>query len=411
MLARHQPHRVRGGAAHAADADVHGDLRRSRRPHPASLRRTHPGAPAGPWDWSGTVPGETSATLWTKTLTYDELPRVVDPPTGWLQNANDPPWTTSFPAVLDPNRFPPYVAPRHMGFRPQRSAGMLATTDKMTWDDLLRKGQDTHMELADRILDDLEAAVAAHGDADAKRAMALLNAWDRTADSASRGAVLFVDWYGKAAKHGELPFAVQWSEAKPRSTPDGLADPRAAAAALSAAAKEVEKTSRPSRCRLGRCLSAAPRRHRPAEQRRRRHLRRLPRHRLQRRQRRPPRSRRRQQLRRRRRVQDAAARAQPGRLRQLVAARVEAPHRPARALLPQGAKAGLADTPRSGSQPGAPRDLSVVPGAPGFPTSSTRRETARTACRRCSRAGATSPVCTCWCRPSPDDPRPCRPAS
>lgn len=198
--------------------------------------------PPGPWDWSGTVPGETSATLWTKTLTYDELPRVVDPPTGWLQNANDPPWTTSFPAVLDPNRFPPYVAPRHMGFRPQRSAGMLATTDKMTWDDLLRKGQDTHMELADRILDDLEAAVAAHGDADAKRAMALLNAWDRTADGASRGAVLFVDWYGKAAKHGELPFAVQWSEAKPRSTPDGLADPRAAAAALSAAAKDVEKT-------------------------------------------------------------------------------------------------------------------------------------------------------------------------
>ena len=74
-----------------------------------------PVRPAGDYDWSGTVPGDTSATLWTKTHAYDELPRVVDPPTGWLQNANDPPWTTSFPSVLDPGRFPPLHGPARDG--------------------------------------------------------------------------------------------------------------------------------------------------------------------------------------------------------------------------------------------------------------------------------------------------------
>ena len=50
------------------------------------------------------IPGTSSATLWTSTHPYDDLPRVVDPPSGWLQNANDPPWTTTFPAAIDPKR-------------------------------------------------------------------------------------------------------------------------------------------------------------------------------------------------------------------------------------------------------------------------------------------------------------------
>ena len=42
--------------------------------------------------WSGVVPGDTSETLWTTYLTFDELPKSVDPPSGFNQNANEPPW-------------------------------------------------------------------------------------------------------------------------------------------------------------------------------------------------------------------------------------------------------------------------------------------------------------------------------
>jgi len=200
-----------------------------------------PVRPPGDYDWSGTVPGDTSATLWTRTHAYDELPRVVDPPTGWLQNANDPPWTTSFPPVLDPSRFPPYMAPREMGFRPQRSARMLAEDTSVTWDELLADKHDTRMELADRVLDDLKAAVAKHGDEAAKGALKVLDHWDRTADNASRGGVLFAEWARAVDREGALPFAVKWDETRPRETPDGLADPKGAAAALSAAARTVQK--------------------------------------------------------------------------------------------------------------------------------------------------------------------------
>jgi acyl-homoserine-lactone acylase len=59
----------------------------------------------GDWKyWQGVVPGDTSATLWTKTHPYTDLPRVLDPPSGWLQNANDPPWSATFPASTESQR-------------------------------------------------------------------------------------------------------------------------------------------------------------------------------------------------------------------------------------------------------------------------------------------------------------------
>ncbi|MGH9336838.1 MAG: penicillin acylase family protein, partial [Vicinamibacteria bacterium] len=62
--------------------------------------------------WAGVVPGDTSATLWTEVHPYEDLPRLLDPDTGWLQNANDPPWTSTIPPALKPEDFPPYMSPR-----------------------------------------------------------------------------------------------------------------------------------------------------------------------------------------------------------------------------------------------------------------------------------------------------------
>jgi penicillin amidase/acyl-homoserine-lactone acylase len=47
------------------------------------------------FDWSQYVPGDTSRTLWTEYLPVDRLPRVVDPPSGFVQSCNGTPfWTT-----------------------------------------------------------------------------------------------------------------------------------------------------------------------------------------------------------------------------------------------------------------------------------------------------------------------------
>jgi acyl-homoserine-lactone acylase len=190
--------------------------------------------------WSGIVPGDTSSTLWTKTHPYRDLPRAVDPPSGWLQNANDPPWTTTFPQVLNPDKYPPYMAPRGpMSFRAQRSAHMLAEDEQISFQEMIKYKHSTRMELADRVLDELIPAARRSSNPRLHRAADILQAWDRQADANSRGAVLFFFW----VKEMDFPksFAIPWNEKFPLTTPDGLTNPNSAVAALDVAATIVEK--------------------------------------------------------------------------------------------------------------------------------------------------------------------------
>ncbi|MBA2669609.1 MAG: penicillin acylase family protein [Gemmatimonadetes bacterium] len=140
--------------------------------------------------WARPVRGDTSATLWNGTHAYHELPRVLDLPNGWVQNANEPPWTATVPVLLHPDAFPAYMAPRGMGLRPQRSVRMLMENPRMTLEEMVRLKHSTRLELADRVLDNLIAAARASDFADARRAADVLERWGRSADAESRGTVL-----------------------------------------------------------------------------------------------------------------------------------------------------------------------------------------------------------------------------
>jgi acyl-homoserine-lactone acylase len=204
-----------------------------------------PVRPRGGWEyWSGSVRGDTSAALWTATHSYGDLPRVLNPPTGWLQNANDPPWTTTFPQVLRPDAYPAYMAPRRMELRPQRSVRLLMADSSISFDEMIAYKHSTRAEAADRLLDPLLGAVQAAGTGSALRAAEVLARWDRGTDSGSRGAVLFQRWLSEyAARRGSGPlFASAWREDDPLGTPSGLADPAAAVAALAAAAAATDST-------------------------------------------------------------------------------------------------------------------------------------------------------------------------
>jgi acyl-homoserine-lactone acylase len=202
---------------------------------------------SGDWEfWSGAVPGDTSATLWSTIHPYEDLPRVIDPPGGWVQNANEPPWTTTLPFQLRPEDFPPYMAPPldFPGFRAQRSMRMLTEDPAMTLDELIENVFATEVEFALRILDDLIGA-ARQGGAVANQAAEVLAAWDRKVDAASRGALLFMTWIQALQETGGLGpfiFVTDWSTEAPLDTPLGLADPEGAVAALEVAAAQVETT-------------------------------------------------------------------------------------------------------------------------------------------------------------------------
>ncbi|HEX6370276.1 MAG TPA: acylase [Longimicrobium sp.] len=183
----------------------------------------------------GPVRGDTSATLWRGVHGYDDLPRIVDPASGFVQNSNSPPWFATRPTPLDTARYPSYLAPRWVGLREQRALHMLAADSSITFDELLAMRYSNHMLLADRVLDELIPAARATGRPLAMRAADVLERWDRAADAESRGAMLFMQWAYRTFE--SIPetgrgFARPWSAANPVGTPDGLADPAAAVATL-----------------------------------------------------------------------------------------------------------------------------------------------------------------------------------
>lgn len=191
--------------------------------------------------WSGVIPGESSTTLWTENHPYSELPRALDPPSGWLQNANDPPWTTTFPSVLNPDHYPPYMAPRGpMWFRAQHSAKMLESDEQISFEEMIKYKHSTHVELAERLLDDLIPAARQQSGELGQKAAEVLDQWDRQTDADSRGAVLFSFWE-QAVDYSNW-FARPWNEEEPLTTPDGLVDLTSAVAALETAATKVEAT-------------------------------------------------------------------------------------------------------------------------------------------------------------------------
>ncbi len=189
--------------------------------------------------WQGLIRGDTSKTLWTKNHPYQDLPRVVDPASGWLQNTNDPPWTTTFPLAIKPDKYPSYMAPRFMDFRAQSSVRMLNEDEKITFDEMVKYKHSTRMEFADRILDDLIPAARKYGSELGQRAVNVLEKWDRQANADSKGAVLFATWAEEL--DFDEAFSKPWSQDAPRTTPDGLAKPQDAVKLLETVAAKVEK--------------------------------------------------------------------------------------------------------------------------------------------------------------------------
>ncbi len=50
---------------------------------------------ASGYDWKNEVPGNTSATLWNDYLPFEQLPRVLNPASGFVQNCNSSPFQTT----------------------------------------------------------------------------------------------------------------------------------------------------------------------------------------------------------------------------------------------------------------------------------------------------------------------------
>ena len=194
------------------------------------------------WEyWNRIIPGGKSEDIWTDVHSYEDLPKVKNPESNWLQNANDPPWTSTIPMVLNPNDYPGYMAPKVMHFRPQRSAKMLIEDPSITFDELVEYKLSTRLEFADRILDDLFLAIDGFGSTNSKKAKKLLQEWDRKADVNSIGMLLFYHWSNKFSVDDNSTYTKPWNINDPLNTPDGLSDPQKAVRLLDESVVEIEE--------------------------------------------------------------------------------------------------------------------------------------------------------------------------
>jgi acyl-homoserine-lactone acylase len=197
--------------------------------------------------WAGVVPGDTSKTMWTDYLSFDELPKSIDPPSGFHQNTNEPPWWMTLPP-LDASAYPAYVAPSKMGstmFRTKRSLHMITAEPKISYETLVADKLSTRVEIADAVLPDLLKAAEGSSDSMVKEAAAVLAQWDRSTDINSRGAVLFrmfAERFFGTTGDIDPKLRVKFDPKHPVESAYGLADPGSALQALAKAGEECRKT-------------------------------------------------------------------------------------------------------------------------------------------------------------------------
>ncbi len=208
---------------------------------------TIPSRPGESGGDSAAVPAARSSDVWTQLVPFGALPQVENPVGGYVHNENDPFHYANLNQVLDSADYPPVTFPRpDLRLRSQLSLQLIHNDRVFTLEEIVELKHTMRMLLADRVKDDLVAAVRATAPSgDVAAAIDLIEAWDNTVAAESRGGVLFETWFGRylAGEGGrreggpdrlawDSAFAHPWTPLEPTTTPRGLSDPTRAAEAF-----------------------------------------------------------------------------------------------------------------------------------------------------------------------------------
>lgn len=151
------------------------------------------------FDYTRPVDGSDPRTDWRGVHAPAELPQLVNPASGWLQNTNNWPWSAAGPGSLDARRYPRYLD--QFGENPRGLHALEVLTGKrdFTIESLRAAAYDPHVTAFDTLIPPLVAAWDALPRRDARRArlarpVALLKRWDRRWSATSTATSLAVFW-------------------------------------------------------------------------------------------------------------------------------------------------------------------------------------------------------------------------
>jgi acyl-homoserine-lactone acylase len=194
-------------------------------------------------DYRLDIDASTRNDLWGSFHSIDDFPRLLNPPGGYVQNANNPPQFVSLRDPIDMSRYSSHVERGALGLRPQLALDLLDARERFSVQDVIDLKYSNRMLLAERVKRDLVEAVRADPEApdEARAGAEVLAAWDDRVSTESRGAVLFQRFWDQYAGAVRPAFATEWQASSPATTPSGIADPAAAVTHLAAAVRWVRE--------------------------------------------------------------------------------------------------------------------------------------------------------------------------
>jgi penicillin amidase len=158
------------------------------------------------FDWSKPVDGSNPEAEWNGYHSFDELPQLTNPKTGFMQNCNQTPFTTTADGNPAKDSFPNYMTHESDNARARISRRILSTHEKFSFDDWARAGLDTTVLESETQIPELAAEWQKLKEKDAARAgklsevIAELKAWDHVSTIDSKPMTLFAMWFERVGR-------------------------------------------------------------------------------------------------------------------------------------------------------------------------------------------------------------------
>lgn len=150
---------------------------------------------AGP-DWRGVLPGDDSRLIWRKLAPWSQVPKIVNPASGFLFNSNNTPFVAAGPgSELDPSAFAPQLGIElDLTNRTRRALRLMSATNPIGRLELMRIKYDTGYEREGYVKWMLDAAAALdlRNEPELAKAQQLLASWDMRADGKGAADALAV---------------------------------------------------------------------------------------------------------------------------------------------------------------------------------------------------------------------------
>jgi len=171
--------------------------------------------------------------IWAELAPWESLPLYLNPPGGYVQQANDTPHYINLNVTLGSDTVPANLPEPRLRLRSQLSLDLIHGDDVLTMEDVIRRKHSPRMLAAERMLDDLlEIIRESEAARELREAHEVLMAWDRTTAIESRGGVLFARWLDEYTDLADRVYAEPWSRDRATETPRGVGSPAQAVRAL-----------------------------------------------------------------------------------------------------------------------------------------------------------------------------------